>query len=276
MKESSDFIEDTRLIDLQLEDASYTWVRRDQQEMASRIDRILISEEWDEDFNNLEQFESWWLGTAGFTNRVKVWWESFNFSGRPDYVLTCKLRSPISKLKEWNNEDVGNLGIQRKRLLQQLAELDVDREDRVFTVKETTKKAETLLEYKELIKNEQNLWRKKSRALRYNNIDQLMIQGELTKDPSRIESEIIGFYKNLYTESIQWKPAFQYTQCPVITVEEREALQGDVEESEVLRCLNMCATDKIPGPDGFTMGFYIQCWDIVKQDIMKVHNFHDQ
>lgn len=33
--------------------------------------------------------------------------------------------------------------------------------------------------------------------------------------------------------------------------------------------------DKAPGPDGFTMGFFIKCWDVLKQDIMGVfHNFH--
>jgi hypothetical protein len=28
--------------------------------------------------------------------------------------------------------------------------------------------------------------------------------------------------------------------------------------------------DKAPGPDGFSMGFYQECWDIVKSDIMQL------
>lgn len=37
----------------------------------------------------------------------------------------------------------------------------------------------------------------------------------------------------------------------------------------------MCSMDKAPGPDGFTMGFFIKCWEVLKQDIMEVfHNFH--
>lgn len=32
---------------------------------------------------------------------------------------------------------------------------------------------------------------------------------------------------------------------------------------------------KAPGPDGFTMGFFIKCWEVLKQDIMGVfQNFH--
>ena len=37
----------------------------------------------------------------------------------------------------------------------------------------------------------------------------------------------------------------------------------------------MCAIDKAPGPDGYTMGFFIKCWDVVKKDIMDTFkNFH--
>lgn len=55
MKDFSDFIEEMNLIDLQMEDATFTWFKGDNQEVASRIDRILISKEWDDSFNNLKQ-----------------------------------------------------------------------------------------------------------------------------------------------------------------------------------------------------------------------------
>ena len=39
----------------------------------------------------------------------------------------------------------------------------------------------------------------------------------------------------------------------------------------------MCAIDKAPGPDGFTMGFFLKCWEVVKEDVMKAfHNFYEQ
>lgn len=54
-------------------------------------------------------------------------------------------------------------------------------------------------------------------------------------------------------------------------------LQSNFEENEVLRCLKICAVDKASGPDGFTMGFFITCWDVVKQDIMdNFQNFYEQ
>lgn len=55
MKEFLDFIEDMDLINLQLDDATYTWFKGDQQGIASKIDRFLLSKEWDDSFNNLKQ-----------------------------------------------------------------------------------------------------------------------------------------------------------------------------------------------------------------------------
>uniref|UniRef100_A0A0V0IEM2 Putative ovule protein n=1 Tax=Solanum chacoense TaxID=4108 RepID=A0A0V0IEM2_SOLCH len=63
MREFSDFIEDLKLLDIQLEDGQYTWFKRDNQDIASRIDRILISKEWDENFNNIKQIALQRLGS---------------------------------------------------------------------------------------------------------------------------------------------------------------------------------------------------------------------
>ncbi|KAH0658710.1 hypothetical protein KY289_027458 [Solanum tuberosum] len=243
------------------------------------------------------KFENWWLQSEGFVDRVKDWWSSFRYSGKPDYVLACKLKALKHKLKEWSKKESGNLGLQRKKLLEQLAEMDMERENIVLTEEEITKKAAVLLEYEDLIKKEEIAWRQRSRILwlkegdkntkffhkmakshrRYNNIDQLMIQGEVTHEPAEIEGEIITYYKKLYTEPIPWRPTHQYAICPIITEEEKMALQGRFEENEVLTCLKLCAADKAPGPDGFTMGFFIKCWEIVKQDIMDTFpKFYDQ
>lgn len=36
-----------------------------------------------------------------------------------------------------------------------------------------------------------------------------------------------------------------------------------------------CAADKAPCPDGFSMGFFHTCWEIVKEDLMNtIKNFH--
>ncbi|XP_070016488.1 uncharacterized protein LOC142182619 [Nicotiana tabacum] len=223
MVEFSDFIEDMELIDLRLEGGYYTWFKGDNHTAASRIDRFLISEEWDESFRNIKQtiqqrlisdhspvalycgaweqaksyfkFENWWLNVEGFDDRIRDWWTSFEFSGRPDYILACKLKALKGKLKEWSRVYEGNLGLQKSKLLSQLAGFETTQQLRALTEEESVRKAATLMEIEEQLKNEEIVWRQKSRALwlkegdrntkffhrtanahkRNNNIDQLMI-----------------------------------------------------------------------------------------------------
>lgn len=43
----------------------------------------------------------------------------------------------------------------------------------------------------------------------------------------------------------------------------------------MLECLKLCAADKTPRPDGYSMGFFQYCWEIVKKDVMDtIRNFH--
>lgn len=55
MVEFSNFIEDVELIYLQLEGGSYTLFKGDNHDIASRIDRIHIQEEWNDNFRNIKQ-----------------------------------------------------------------------------------------------------------------------------------------------------------------------------------------------------------------------------
>ncbi|WMV51255.1 hypothetical protein MTR67_044640 [Solanum verrucosum] len=173
MREFSDLIEDLNLIDLQLENAKFTWFKGDNHQIASRIDRILVSQEWDDVFSNLKQytmqriildhspvtlqggswkknksyfkFENWWLRTDGFTDRIREWWDSFDYIGTPDYILASKLKALKHKLKEWNRSEQGSLGQQRKNVLEKLAVVENIAIDRALTEDEATEKATLLL-----------------------------------------------------------------------------------------------------------------------------------
>ena len=94
----SDFIESNSLVDLPLEGASFTWFRDSGFPSMSRIDRALVSLDWEEHFENISQrvlprvisdhcpllleagvvrrgrsafkFENMWLQAKGFVDRV--------------------------------------------------------------------------------------------------------------------------------------------------------------------------------------------------------------
>ena len=50
-----DFIENNYLIDLPLEEASFTWFRESEIPSMSRIDRALVSLDWEDHFGNVSQ-----------------------------------------------------------------------------------------------------------------------------------------------------------------------------------------------------------------------------
>lgn len=97
--------------------------------------------------------------------QVKKWWDSFVFTGRPDYILCCKLKALKGKLKEWSKIVSGNLLVQKVHILSWFSTLDTMMESRVLTEKESAMKASLLMEYEEHLKNEEIAWRQRSRAL---------------------------------------------------------------------------------------------------------------
>ncbi|KAG5593623.1 hypothetical protein H5410_034855 [Solanum commersonii] len=133
-------------------------------------------------------------------------------------ALQCasKLKALKEKLKEWSRSDQGSLKLQKSRLLSQIADLGSILDSRIMKEEAAAKKAELYLELEEVLKNEESVWRQKSRALwegdkntkfyhqsanaykRYNHIDKLEVQGETIVEPARVKEEIVEFYNKLY------------------------------------------------------------------------------
>ena len=121
MENFSKFIEELSLIDMPLKGASYTWSSGSDQPLMSRIDKILVSHDWEDHYPDVIQrvlprpildhfpilveegrilrgkspfrFENMWLKTNGFKDRVHSWWNRYSFSSTPSLVLAKKLKA---------------------------------------------------------------------------------------------------------------------------------------------------------------------------------------
>ncbi|KAM2378505.1 hypothetical protein ACFX1X_044959 [Malus domestica] len=62
-------------------------------------------------------------------------------------------------------------------------------------------------------------------------------------------------------DGINWAP---------ISAREASWLKRPFEEAKVQRAVFDCGKDKLPGADGFSMQMFQHCWDILKEDIMKI------
>ncbi|KAG5575491.1 hypothetical protein H5410_055625 [Solanum commersonii] len=196
MTELSEFIEDMELMDLDLAGGEFTWRRGDRHFTAARLDR------------------------------VKTWWESFRFHGKPDFVLVAKLRALKAKLKEWSKTRQGNLSQQKQLVLNQLAEFEMIQDQRILEEEEIASKLALTAEFEEVAKKEETAWRQRSRAVwlkqgdrntsffhktanahrRVNTIDKIKVRDELLTEPAEIQKEITEYYEKLYAETEDWRP----------------------------------------------------------------------
>ncbi|XP_059658982.1 uncharacterized protein LOC132305342 [Cornus florida] len=175
MTQFSDFIDGHFLIDLQLEGATFTWSSGRDSVTLSRLDRFLISGDWEEKFPDVTQFQ------------------------------TLK-----SELKKWNKEVFGNLEWKKNKVLADIAEIDSLDETGQVTESLRSRRVSCQVTFAEIATMEEISWRQKSRALwlkegdrntkffhrlanahrRYNNIGRIRVNGlELRKEDEAPFSE---------------------------------------------------------------------------------------
>jgi hypothetical protein len=228
----------------------------------------------------------------GFVDKVKAWWSSFSFRGSPSFILAKKLRALKGEIKRWNREVFGIVGARIKAWAEELELLDRSEEVCRFSEEEKERRSLLASDLEASLLQEKISWRQKSRvwwlkegdkctkffhqvasANRKNNaIESLIVNGLPTSDPACIGEHVVNYYKTLFTEPLSWRPRLDNLEFDRLNGEEASSLEDPFEEREVIKGMDR---DKAPGPDGFTMAFFQDCWKVVKGDFMAVfEEFH--
>lgn len=130
-----DFIAKLFLVDFPLVEGEFMWFCDSDIPSLSRIDKVMVSRDWEEHFLDMIQrifswvvldhcplqmeargmprakipfkFENMWLKVEGFVDTVRQWQNGYHFMRHPSYVLACKLKALKGDLKYWNKHVFG-------------------------------------------------------------------------------------------------------------------------------------------------------------------------
>uniref|UniRef100_A0A2N9F7Q3 Reverse transcriptase domain-containing protein n=1 Tax=Fagus sylvatica TaxID=28930 RepID=A0A2N9F7Q3_FAGSY len=314
MYDFSNFISVNGLIDTSLSGGNFTWPNNREVVSMSRIDRFLYTADWEEGFITISQkrmvkltsdnfpvmvecgsiprgrrtfrFENMWLKADGFIERVRNWWGSYQFSGSSSFVFANKLKALKGDLKKWNEDEFGHVNMKKNILMDELRELDLVEETWPLSVEEKDKKELTSVGLDQLILMEEINWRQKSCALwlqkgdkntkffhrlanshrNANSIGQLSIDGTLSSNEEEIRVHIASFYEHLYME----------VSSLLFLMRKQEWLERPFDENEIYDVVKGFNGDKAPGPDGFSLAFFQQCWSVVRSKVLAVcQEFHE-
>jgi hypothetical protein len=241
------------------------------------------------------KFENMWLKEEGFVDKVRDWWGSFSFEGSPSFVLAKKLQALKGEIKKWNCEVFGDVGARNKAWAEELEMLDNYEVSRGLSEEEKERRRGLVADLEASLLQEEICWRQKSRIRwlkegdkctkffhqvananrRTNSIESLVVDGSFSSDPEVISSHIGNFYESLFSEPLGWRPRVDNLEFEVLSLDEAARLEDPFEEREVREVINSMDRDKAPGPDGFSLAFFQDCWEVVKGDFMAVfEDFH--
>ncbi|RVW19678.1 Structural maintenance of chromosomes protein 3, partial [Vitis vinifera] len=242
------------------------------------------------------RFENMWLLHPEFKEKFRDWWQECTVEGWEGHKFMRKLKFIKSKLKEWNTRVFGDLRERKKHILTDLGRIDRIEQEGNLNLELVSERILRRKELEDLLLKEEVQWRQKSRVKwikegdcnskffhrvatgrRSRKFIKSLIseRGETLNNIEVISEEIVNFFGNLYSkpegdswkiEGIDWAP---------ISEESAIWLDRPFSEEEVRMAVFQLNREKAPGPDGFTLAVYQECWDVIKEDLMRVFfEFH--
>ncbi|KAK1277944.1 hypothetical protein QJS04_geneDACA014426 [Acorus gramineus] len=186
-----EWISEEHLSDIPLANQCFTWCNLRGNPSCAKLDRVLVSHEWEEEFplchlkalpwvcsdhcplllvggyvnrSYYFKFENWWLLCQGFQEVVSLSWRELVplFSGAKK--VTSKLKRLKWVLKSWHREQ--KIARRRKGELElEVSSLDIKEEYVVLSVDERACRSECKDLWSRLISMEEVEWRQRSREL---------------------------------------------------------------------------------------------------------------
>ncbi|GJZ68261.1 RNA-directed DNA polymerase, eukaryota [Tanacetum coccineum] len=99
------------------------------------------------------------------------------------------------------------------------------------------------------------------------NIRGVMADSSWIDNPIKVKQEFFNHFNKRFCHSDITGVKIQMDFPKQISEEEKQEIECEVTNEEIKRAVWECGSDKAPGPDGFTFGFFRRFWDLIKSDV---------
>ncbi|GKA61093.1 RNA-directed DNA polymerase, eukaryota, reverse transcriptase zinc-binding domain protein [Tanacetum coccineum] len=99
------------------------------------------------------------------------------------------------------------------------------------------------------------------------NIRGVMAEGTWIDRPEDVKKEFLNHFRSRFSNPGKSSAKIQLEFPNQITQDQCNNLESDVTNVEIKKAVWDCGTDKAPGPDGFTFGFFRHFWYLVDKEI---------
>ncbi|GJV98261.1 RNA-directed DNA polymerase, eukaryota [Tanacetum coccineum] len=229
-----------------------------------------------------------WLEMDGFNTFVENTWKNSPMVGNNALLsLMNKLRNLKNQIRIWNKSNSGTRKNDQLRLKKQLEEIDLDI-DRGLGNEELVNSRLAILHQIQKIDNLESKERAQKAKIKWavegdensgffhgiinkrrniQNIRGVMVDGNWIENPNDVKKEFFDHFANRFGKPDKPTASISLDFPNQISHEQSDHMEREVSNDEIKKSVWECGTDKAPGPDGFTFGFFRHFWHLVDRDV---------
>ncbi len=185
----SNLINELELMDLPIGNQLYTWSNQQSIPTLAKLDRFLISTEWDATFpysvvsalpritsdhsplllrtlpkqdHRIFRFDKVWLTRNDFNLLVPVWWNELANTTSGVLSFAAKLRHCRKRIKEWCTTNFYSIRNSKQNTAEEIHKLDLLEERHCLTASQTQTRIHLKSTLKNIIEDEELLWQERA------------------------------------------------------------------------------------------------------------------
>ncbi|GKC40709.1 hypothetical protein Tco_1053093 [Tanacetum coccineum] len=224
----------------------------------------------------------------GFQKFVEnIWKSSTNEGPNALLILMNKLRLLKKQIRIWNKDKMGCRRKEQHQLKKDLGKMESDIDSGRGNDELVKKRLETIhqiqkLDRLEALETAQKVKIKwaidgdentgfyhgiinKRRSIQ--NIRGIVVEGKWIDEPDKVKKEFLDHFANRFCKPAKSTASIDADFPNQLDSDQRSFLERDVTNAEIKKAVWECGTDKAPGPDGFSFGFFRHFWYLVDVDV---------